>query len=255
MIDRIRMALLVLAMMLPPGRAQAGEQAPRPIFELPFDGSPDAVTASANPHPLKAEALRYADGVKGQAVLISRDSFLEYATEGNLHQERGTITLWFKPNWRAAEQSSDSGAGWHCLFSEPFPKSEPGKDSRHGSGALWLWFWGATFRGDISDIHDQYLTAGSQGLNSNTWAHIAFTWDVDKGSHLYRNGVSVGMASDGTSPLNVGKGAADFSAHAVPALPGRRQLPVRQAGDVLGDRHQVGGEDDAAGVAGPPLDV
>ena len=206
------MALLVLAMMLTLGRAQAGGPAPRLLFELPFDGSPDAVTASAKPHPLKAEALRYADGVKGQAVLISRDSFLEYATDGNLNQERGTITLWFKPNWRAAEQSSDYGAGWHCLFSEPFPKAESGKDSRHGSGALWLWFWGATFRGDISDIHDQYLTAGAQGLNSNTWAHIAFTWDVDKGSHLYMNGVSVGMASDGTSPLDVGKGAADFSA-------------------------------------------
>ncbi|OGV36402.1 MAG: hypothetical protein A2X48_03350 [Lentisphaerae bacterium GWF2_49_21] len=209
---KIGTAILSLGMMLPLLQAQAADPLPKPIFELPFDGSADAVNATGKVQPLKAENLKYEDGVKGKAVLISPNSFLEYSTEGNLKQESGTVTLWFKPNWRASEQSSDVRSNWHCLFSEPFPKSALGKDTRHGSGALWFWFWGAHFRGDVSDINDTYLTAGNQGLDNSKWVHVAMTWDVDKGHCIYMNGIACGMPGDGNSPLNVKKGARDFSA-------------------------------------------
>ncbi len=206
-----RGAALALCM-VPLLHAYADGAAPKPIFELPFDGSAEAAAAGGKAQPLKAENISFTDGLKGKAVSIAKNSFLEYATEGNLNQERGSVTLWFKPNWRVADMSGDKREEWHCLFSEPFPKDgQPGKDSRHGSGALWLWFWGPIFRGDISDINDKYVTAGSQGLDQTKWAHIAFTWDVDKGSRLYMNGIPVGNSSDGDSPLNV-KTSGNYSA-------------------------------------------
>ncbi|HCE44207.1 MAG TPA: hypothetical protein DET40_11725 [Lentisphaeria bacterium] len=209
---RNKIGIMALSMMLPLLQVQAAEPAPKPTFELPFEGNADASRAAGKAQPLKAENLSYADGVKGKAVFISKNSLLEYATEGNLKQESGTVTLWFKPNWRASEQSSDDRAGWHCLFSEPFPKGALGKDTRHGSGALWFWFWGAHFRGDVSDINDTYLVAGNQGLDKSKWAHVAMTWDAEKGHCIYMNGVPCGMPGDGNSPLNVKKGARDFSA-------------------------------------------
>lgn len=209
---KIRKAIMALCMMLPLLSAQAGEALPNPIFELTFDGSSDAVKSLGKAQPLKAENLSYADGVKGKAVLIAPNSFLEYATQGNLNQESGTVTMWFKPNWCAAAQLSDERSQWHCLFSEPFPKGAPGKDARQGSGALWFWFWGPIFRGDIADINDRYLTAGNQGLDQSKWAHLAMTWDIDKGHVIYMNGIPCGMPGDGNSPLNIKKGANDYSA-------------------------------------------
>jgi len=187
------------------------EEIPKPIFELPFDGNAIAITKGKS-QPLKAENLSYTDGVKGKAVFIAQNSLLEYSTDGNLNQEKGTITLWFKPNWRASEQSSDNRANWHCLMSQPFPKGAPGKDARHGSGALWFWFWGHHYRGDISDINDSYLIGGNQNLDQTRWVHLAMTWDIDKGHCIYMNGIPAGMPGDGNSPLNVKNRARDFSA-------------------------------------------
>jgi len=186
-------------------------ETPKPIFELPFDGNPNAITKGKS-QPLKAENLSYVDGVKGKAVFIAQNSILEYSTDGNLNQERGTVTLWFKPNWRASEQSSDNRANWHCILSQPFPKGSPGKDARHGSGALWFWFWGHHYRGDISDINDSYLIGGNQDLDQTKWVHLAMTWDIDKGHCIYMNGIPAGMPGDGNSPLNVKNRARDFSA-------------------------------------------
>ncbi len=183
------LAALCMAPML---CAQAGEAPLKPIFELPFDGSPDAAVAGGKAQPLNAENLSYGEGLKGKAVMISKDSFLEYATAGNLKQERGTVTLWFKPNWRAAEMLRDGGGGWHCLLSEPFPKDEPGKDTRVGSGALWLWFWGPFLRGDVADANDRFICSGVQeSVDKGKWSHVAFTWDIDKGTALYMDGVSI----------------------------------------------------------------
>lgn len=181
-------------------------QLPQPVFHVPFDGSTDAQQGGGKREPLTAQSLTYSPGVSAQAVAISPSSLLEYAVDGNLVQERGTVSMWFKPNWRIADMTSDA-KDWHCLFSQRLPD---GKE-RIGSGMLWFWFWGSSYRGDLSDAADQYKTAGAQGLDPTTWVHVAFTWDVDRGSRLYMNGVEVGNAGDGNSPLDVKKGK-DFSA-------------------------------------------
>ena len=202
-------ALFALTACLPTGEVLA-QDLPKPIFQLSFEQSADAVIGGT-PKPLRAESLNYAKGVKGDAVVLSKDSLLEYATAGNLNQEHGSVCLWFNPNWNPAEQPSDNKNAWHCLLSEAFPKEISGKDSRHGSGALWFWFWGPSLRGDLSDINDKYITGGLNGVDKGSWTHFAFTWDIDKGSALYVNGTPVGGGSDGDSPLDVKKHK-DFSA-------------------------------------------
>ena len=184
----------------------AHAEAPELLFHVPFDGSAGAQKSGGRAEPLTAANLSYAAGVSGQAVAISPTSLLEYAADKNLVQQHGTVTLWFKPNWRAADMSSDA-KDWHCLFYERLPD---GKE-RIGSGALWFWFWGPVYRGDLSDAKDRYKTAGAQGIDPNTWSHLAFTWDINRGSRLYMNGIPVGAASDGDSPLSI-KDGKEFAA-------------------------------------------
>ncbi|OGV57115.1 MAG: hypothetical protein A2X45_09295 [Lentisphaerae bacterium GWF2_50_93] len=185
---------------------------PKPIFELSFDGGADAVLAGGQGQPLKAENLSYADGVRGKSVYLSKDSFLEYAAEGNLKQERGTVSLWFKPKWDIRNMIRDQGTYWHCLFSEPFPKVEKGRDSRIGSGAFWLWFWGPYLRGDAADVNDSFICSAFRELPQDSWTHIAFTWDIEKGTCLYMNGISIESSNIGDDSPFLSKGGPDYSA-------------------------------------------
>ncbi len=193
-------------------QCMAGE-IPSPVFHLSFDKTLDA-KPGGSPSPLRAENLSFEKGVLNEGVVIGAASLLEYATKGNLEQERGTVSLWFKPSFDPGIQSRDKGA-WHCLFSEPFPESgAPGKDPRHGSGALWFWLYGPTLRGDVSDAGDRYVTAPLNGVAKGAWIHLAFTWDMAKGSAVYVNGVEgvVKGGMDSFSLLDPKKGRRDFSA-------------------------------------------
>jgi hypothetical protein len=190
-----------LAMCVVAGMCAAGAWAQVPLFHVPFEGSADALRSGGRGSPLAAEKLEFVPGAAGQGVAMKPGALLEYAVDGNLVQERGTLMMWFKPNWRAADMDASTSREWHCLFSQRLPE---GKE-RIGSGMLWLWFWGSSLRGDISDAADLYKTAGSGGMDRQSWAHIAFTWDVERGSRMYFNGVPVGSPNDGYSPLKLGK--------------------------------------------------
>lgn len=201
---RISGACLALAMALPAeeGAPPAENGAlPAPLFEASYDGSADATKSGGAARPLRATGLEFAEGVRGQAVVVRKDALLEYASAGNLVQEHGGITMWFRPNWRAADMSTDS-IHWHSLFSQPH--AEP----RAGSGALMFWFWGPMLRCDLSDRKDSYRTGGSQGLDQTRWAHLAFTWDALTGSRMYLDGQAIGLKSnDAATPLDLSRAA------------------------------------------------
>ncbi len=181
--------------------------APTPLFYVPFDGSATAVLGGS-PAPLKANALSYGKGVKGQAVFISKDSLLEYQTTGNLKQTSGTICLWFKPAWAPFAQKDFERKQWHGLLSQPYPDG-----ARIGSGALMLWFYGSTFRADVSDAGDSFIRCASSDFSKDAWTHVAFSWDERSGGKLYLNGVfsGGGNTSDFHQPLDLEK-PSDFSA-------------------------------------------
>ncbi len=175
---------------------QAGEL-PEPIFSLGFEGTAIA-KAKGNPEPLKQEAISFGEGVSGKALLAGPKTVLEYEAVGNLLQEQGTVSLWFKPEWDSSEFAAPSAdkSLWHCLFSEPRPKK------RLGSGALWLWLWGPSLRADISDEQDSYIIASSS-MRKGEWHHFAFSWSA-KERRLFIDGAELTVPSDSNSPLSPG---------------------------------------------------
>ena len=169
---------------------------PVPLFMASFDGTAAARNAAGAVQAVRASGLGYAPGVRGQALVAGAKNVLEYPTAGNLVQEHGSITLWYQPEWSANAVNTDGG-NWHSLLAQSF------KEPRAGSGALMFWFWGPWLRGDLSDQHDRYRTASAEGMDPTRWTHLAFTWDAERGSRLFRDGQEVGAkSSDSFTPLN-----------------------------------------------------
>ncbi len=173
------------------------EAAPELIFYAPFDGSAKPAVAAGNGVPLKEQGLEFVDGLKGKALRSTKAarSQLEYAIDRNLVPERGTIALWFKPEWSEVASASSDKANWHALLSMERPAS------RLGSGAVWFWCNGAVLRGDTSDEGDSFLHS-TRLLTPGVWRHLAFTWS-EKGSMLYIDGKPGASIRDSASPLKI----------------------------------------------------
>ena len=117
---------------------------PELIFYAPFDGNGEAVTAGGRKSPLEERNTVYTEGIRGGALRTSKaaGSMLRYAVSGNLLPDAGTISLWFKPEWKAFAGTSSERSGWRTLLTMDRPAS------RLGSGAVWFWCWGNLLRGD-----------------------------------------------------------------------------------------------------------
>ncbi|MDZ4198823.1 MAG: LamG domain-containing protein, partial [Kiritimatiellia bacterium] len=172
---------------------------PEPLFHLSFDGHPRAEKSAGNPEPLVARDIEFGPGLVGEAVQIGEKSVLEYSALSNLRQDRGTVTLWYCPDWDASEQpgTSSDRSHWKALFCNPRPTP------RTGSGALWFWFWGGSLRGDMSDSMDNY-THGPAPVRKGVWHHLAFVWGSD-GHTMFMDGKEIGGKSDSYNPLRIVK--------------------------------------------------
>ena len=179
----------------------APRRSPELIFHAPFDGNAQPAIAKGNAQPLAAERLDFQPGLLGQALYVTKDNQadLRYATTGNIVPNCGTIALWVKPDWDDLAGVSYTKKDYHSFFCMDRPSP------RNGSGAIWLWSWGAVPRADTSDMSDSYKT-GTKSLASDQWAHVAMTWD-ENGSALFINGRPAKTASDGHSPLATDKNA------------------------------------------------
>ncbi|MDD4539008.1 MAG: hypothetical protein PHT80_08350 [Lentisphaeria bacterium] len=182
----------------------APRRAPELIFHAPFDGNTQPAVAKGNPQPITAERIEFQPGLLGQALYVTQKNRtdLRYATAGNIVPNCGTIALWVKPDWGNLAGVSHSKLDYHSFVSMDRPSP------RNGSGAIWLWAWGAVPRADTSDLSDSYKT-GTKSLPSGQWAHVAMTWN-ENGSALFVNGRPAKTTSDGHSPL-----ASDKNAHLI----------------------------------------
>ncbi len=170
---------------------------PELIFHAPFDGTADAVFAKGKASPLKASGLTWTDGRLGKAVRITSKakSVLDYSSEGNLVQECGTMSMWFKREWPDSGRDASGGAIWRTLFANPDPKT----CKRVGSGQLWFWWHGSALRADQSDMADDYTSWPSP--IDDGWNHLAVSWD-EYGILIYVNGRRAGGRGDADSPLS-----------------------------------------------------
>lgn len=166
------------------GVARAEEVSPELLFHAPFDGSPDAAFAKGSAKPVWAKGLEFAEGKRGQAVRLASKakSELDYAATGNLVQERGTVSLWFKREWPDGGRDAGGKEIGRTLFANPDPKKRP----RNGSGQLMFQWQGDRLRAGLSDKDDRFATW--RGVESEDgWNHLAVTWD-EKGVVIYVNG-------------------------------------------------------------------
>lgn len=166
--------------------------APELLFHAPFDGSAEARVAGGRAAPLTAQGLVFEAGVAGQAVRLTAaaKSRLEYALERNGDPKRGTVALWYKPEWKDGTEER-----WRHLFGVTAPWDR----QRVGSGAVFLWHYGPAVRGDTGDARDAFVTARPQRKNGE-WRHIAFTWDESEAA-LYLDGKAVKAKRDDYNPL------------------------------------------------------
>ena len=180
------------------GQAEKKFVDPELLFHAPFDGSPDAAFAKGTAKPVQATGLSFAEGKRGQAVRLTRaaKSVLDYAAAGNLVQERGTVSLWFKREWPDAGRTADGKEIWRTLFANPDPKTCP----RIGSGQLMFWWWADHLRADQADDDDEYAVWGGAAPEDG-WNHLAVTWD-EAGVTIYLNGKGGRGTSDGISPMS-----------------------------------------------------
>ena len=174
----------------PPAAAE-----PELIFHAPFDGTAQAAVAKGGAAPRTAKGLEFAPGRIGQAVRITAaaKSVLAYAAKGNLVQERGTVSLWFKREWPDDGYRPDGGAIYRALFANPHPYGK-----RQGSGQLWFWCWGDQLRADLGDAKDRYMCR--EMPDTDGWVHFAVTWD-ESGQRIYVNGDPGILNGDSASPL------------------------------------------------------
>lgn len=191
-IYRIYGGVVRLAPDLPP--IQTVEK-PELLFHASFDGTAEATVARGSGKPVVAQHLSYGDGIRGQALRMTRgtEADLAYALKDNVLPERGTVMLWYKPEWEFEQRPFDHML-WRNLFG--FERIEP----RVGSGAIWLWCWDTALRGDTADIDDNYIQRANC-LQPGTWHHVAFAWD-ERGGRLYCDGRgSSSRFSDSWSPM------------------------------------------------------
>lgn len=189
------------------GVARAEAVSPELLFHAPFDGSPDAAFAKGSAKPVWAKGLEFAEGKRGQAVRLASKakSELDYAATGNLVQERGTVSIWFKREWPDGGRDVDGKEIVRTLFANPEPKNRP----RIGSGQLMFCWQGDCLRVGQSDKDDRRATwRGAEPEDG--WNHMAVTWD-EKGVAVYVNGKNgrgmsgVASAPEPNVPLSFGR--------------------------------------------------
>ena len=166
------------------------------LFHHTFDNGAGADYAKGDGRPIRAERLEFADGLFGKALRINHRNrgALEFALANNMRPERGTISLWFKPEWDCPVDFASPADEWRQLVMTEQP------DPRAGSGAIWFWAYGGFLRGDLSDKKDRYVFSFSPIRNRN-WNHLCMTWDEEHGQKIYMNAKSLASPGDEHSPL------------------------------------------------------
>ena len=143
-------------------------------------------------------------------------------------------------------------------------EDEPGWIPRHHIRDAVVFGFAESFEFDAQVVAGKHEGAAGVLLLGRT---VEVGGVADLGLHLFF-AVAVVVVGDEGDHHSAGVAGADFErgaavvelvlgfpTHAVAALPGRGQIPVRQSEEGLGQTGQVGGEDDAAGVTRPAVDI
>lgn len=171
---------------LPAGVLAAPDPPAQARFRLSFDGDRPLVadTAAGRAAPTVREGVRVVPGLEGQGAYLAKTDILAYAAPGNLDKARGSIALWAKPSFPAAESGSDT-LGYPCFFKEDAPLGPVPVNN------IWLWVNNGRFRYDLRIGPNDMLNASPRLPLQDAWHHLVITWDCREGMRLYIDGYDV----------------------------------------------------------------
>ncbi|MDD5704332.1 MAG: sugar-binding protein [Kiritimatiellae bacterium] len=169
---------------------------PQVTLYLPFDGNvvPQVAAEKTGIAPVKpGNPARYADGVKGQAVLLG-DNSLACPTAGNLTASQGAICFWAKPvDWDPQQPETV----WRAFWTVSSRLSGEGRND-------WISFW--RYPESMSKAFDSAgaynFAAQAESLDNmildikdwrrDVWRFFAMTWNRDGDVRLYQDGRCTG---------------------------------------------------------------
>jgi len=168
----------------------AGAQEPDGLaLHCSFDGS--LATAPQAEAACFGE-VTYDKGILGQALRLSRDSYVDFTTPGILAKEEGAVEFWVKPDWRLCRES---------LF--PYRRHFLSKASS-AEGVFELYYWhtphSVVCSFDKSKKRGKHLLY-SPPWRSLDWNHVAVTWRGGESIRVYVNGSAGRQQGDVASPV------------------------------------------------------
>jgi hypothetical protein len=168
----------------PPAPASASADS-HTLLLLHFD---DQLTGEAGEQPTQAVGDSFTQGILGSGVIVvGPEAFIEYASEGNVRAEAGTIEFWVKPRWDGDDRFNHQ----FVSLGDELALVEDGADN--------LRF---IFRSDDSEAYQAYSL---RDWRANEWHHIAVTWTIPGTMRTYVDAVEViahpSSAQDLVAPL------------------------------------------------------
>jgi len=146
---------------------------------------------------LKVEAkpvgqVEYVDGLRGKALSLTRESYLDLHAQGIIPKDQGTVEFWVKPNW-SEFQTAETYRVYRFHFVTRLGGNVP----------FMIFYWNS----------EQLLAFGNQGTKkrgkrvnylpawrTRDWNHVAVTWVNGKSISVYVNGDASRQAGDITEP-------------------------------------------------------
>lgn len=163
-------------------------------FYLPFDGNLDAKVSEGIESPQRSVESRYEKGIKGKGLIINGMDKLSYnAKRGYFSFEKGTISLWIKPNYD------------DVAFREKVDKDIKTQEWYFAQQFFGVGNWGEVksslaLSQNVDGFHStlythpniQHYKTAKLSLEKDKWINIIYTWDIsDKDLELYVNGSKV----------------------------------------------------------------
>lgn len=88
------------------------------LFSLPFEHSVLPERAMGDRNADVRGTPEYTAGIRGSGIRIhsGNKTRLRYSLKGNLNLEKGSLSLWYKPEWRKAFVRTSDPRQWRTLF-------------------------------------------------------------------------------------------------------------------------------------------
>jgi len=155
----------------------------RKIASINFDENTNAQTEAGEVVASQQENVSFAEGIRGQAVVVDDGGALVYPTETLVNASRGAISFWVKQDYDAQQTFADS---------DRIGIDVNGKDEQ-GKTALLMKCITST-PGVSFVISSSYgrLDSGYSRCRKlilkNEWRHYLFSWDSSSGIDVYLDG-------------------------------------------------------------------